>query len=120
MIENVIFIGIVFVAVAAAYRWRERLFAPLRRFDQRNAARIRAQQEARHDPNAHYKETLRLAEEQVEEIFETPDSEPLKRFYFDGQEFDRREDAEAARIAKVIEIARGFYFDLDKIYLGRR
>jgi len=120
IIENIILIGIVFIAAAAAYRWRESWLAPLRKFDQRNAARIREQAEARHDPNAHYKETLRLAEEQVEEIIETPDDEPLKRYYFEGEEFDRREDAEEARRGKVIEKARGFYFDLDKIYLGRR
>ena len=120
MIENVLLICLIFIAAAAAYRWRKALLAPLRRFDQRNAARIREQAEARGDPNAHYKETLRLAEEQVEEIIETPDTEPLKRFYFDGEEFDRREDAEAARRAKVVAIARGFYVDLDTIYLGRR
>jgi hypothetical protein len=120
VISNVLFIGFAFIAAAAAYRWRNFLLAPLRRFDARNAARIREQQESRGDPNAHFRETLRLAEEQVEEIFETPDSDPLKRFYFDGKEFDNREDAEDARREKIIEKARGYYIELDTIYLGRR
>lgn len=120
MIFNILLIGLAFMAVAAIYRWREVLLAPLRRFDQRNVERIREQTEARYDPEAHFKETLRLAEEQVEEIIETADTEPLKRYYFNGKEFDKREDAEEARREKIIEIARGFYFDLDKIYLGRR
>lgn len=92
----------------------------LRRFDARNVRRKQEQFAARFDPNAHYRETMRLAEEQVEEITEITDPGPVTRFLFNGEEYDRREDAEAARVALVFEKARGFYMELDTIYLGRR
>jgi len=90
----------------------------LRRFDARNARRKQEQFAARFDPNAHFRETMRLAEEQVEEITEVPG--PATIYLFNGEEYDRREEAEAVRAAMVFEKARGFYVELDTIYLGRR
>lgn len=117
---NIVLICLLFLAVAALYRWGRPILQALRRFDARNARRKQEQYAARFDPNAHYRETMRLAEEQVEEITEVTHPGPLTRFLFDGEEYDRREDAEAARAAMVFEKARGFYVELDTIYLGRR
>ena len=117
---NIILICLLFLALAALYRWGRPILHALRRFDARNARRKQEQFAARFDPNAHFRETMRLAEEQVEDITEIADSGPVMRFLFNGEEYDRREDAEAARAAIVFEKARGFYVELDTIYLGRR
>jgi hypothetical protein len=109
----------VFLCAAALYRWGGTILEVLRRFDSRNAMRQAEQSAARFDPDAHYRETMRLADEQVERIMEFTEPGPTKRYLFNGEEYDRREDAEAARIAMVIEKARGFYVELDTIYLGR-
>ncbi len=118
--ENILLICLVFLGIAALYRWGGAILAALQRFDARNVRRQQEQSAARFDPNAHYRETIRLAEEQVEEITEITDPGPVKRYLFNGEEFDHREDAEAARMTLVIEKARGFYIELDTIYLGRR
>lgn len=118
--ENIIFICLGFLAIAALYRWGGPILAALRRFDERNIRRKQEQNAARFDPNAHYRETMRLAEEQVEEITEFTEPGPVTIYLFDGEEYDRREDAQAAREKIVFEKARGFYIELDTIYLGRR
>jgi len=118
-LENIILICLAFLAVAALYRWGRPILDALRQFDARNARRQREQSAARFDPDAHYRETMRLADEQVEEIVELTEPGPVTRYLFNGEEYDRREDAEAARVAIVIEKARGFYIELDTIYLGR-
>ena len=118
--RNIVIICLLFLVVVALYRWGAPILQALRRFDARNARRQQEQHAARFDPNAHYRETMRLAEEQVEEVTEVTDPGPVTRFLFNGEEYDRREDAEAARTIMVIEKARGFYVELDTIYLGRR
>lgn len=115
---NIVLICLLFLTVAALYRWGKPILQALRRFDARNARRKQEQFAARFDPNAHFRETMRLAEEQVEEITEVPG--PVTRYLFNGEEYDRREDAEAVRAAMVFEKARGFYVELDTIYLGKR
>jgi hypothetical protein len=104
--------------VAALYRWGAPILDALRRFDARNVRRKQEQFAARFDPNAHFRETMRLAEEQVEEVTEI--AGPVARYLFNGEEYARRDEAEAARAAIVHEKARGFYVELDTIYLGRR
>nr|TFG55304.1 MAG: hypothetical protein E4H34_00755 [Hyphomicrobiales bacterium] len=117
--ENIVLICMVFFGAAALYRWGRPILAALRRFDARNARRQEEQRMARFDPDAHYRETMRLADEQVEQIAEFTAPGPVKRYIFNGEEYDRLEEAEAARMAIVIEKARGFYVELDTIYLGR-
>jgi hypothetical protein len=117
---NIVLICLSFFGVAALYRWGKPILDALRRFDARNVQRKQEQNAARFDPNAHYRETIRRAEEQVEEIAELSDPGPVTRFLFNGEEYDRREEAEEARMKIVIEKARGFYIELDTIYLGRQ
>jgi len=89
----------------------------LRRFDQRNIARQRQEMEDRRDRLAHYKHTLQLAQEQVEEIGEIKVTDertggPVTRYLFEGETFAARDDAEAARNEKIVAKAREFYMEL--------
>lgn len=110
------------VVLICAFRYR--ILAALRRFETNNALRRAEEARALFDRNAHYRQTVRFAEEEVEEVAKltVPDErtgEPVTRYVFLGEQFATRKDAEAARYAAVIEKAREFYKDLDRIYLSR-
>lgn len=99
------------------YHFRSPILAALARFDARNVARRREEMEDRRDQLAHYKHTLRLAEEQVEEpqAFAAQDErtgQDVTRFLFEGESFASRDEAEAARRRSVIAKARSFYVEL--------
>jgi hypothetical protein len=101
------------------YRFRVAIFGTLRRFDERVAARQREEARDRLDPLAHFKHTLRLAEEQVEDVQEMAardarTAQPVTRYLFEGVAYDTREDADAARADRVRAIARGFYIELPR------
>jgi hypothetical protein len=107
----------VLLAAILLYRFHAPILAVLRRFDARNVARKRQELLDRQDRLAHYKHTLRLAEEQVEEINEIamPDErtgQPVSRFLFAGEIFATRDEAEAARNEMVVAKAREFYVEL--------
>jgi hypothetical protein len=115
--------GLVLAAIFV-YRFHRPIMAWLERFDARNVARKYEEVRDRQDRNAHYKHTLRLAEEQVDTITEiaVPDERtgaPVTRFLFAGETFATREDAEAARQDAIIAKAREFYVELPKA-LSRR
>ncbi|HTT84112.1 MAG TPA: hypothetical protein VMF67_11565 [Rhizomicrobium sp.] len=108
--------GLVLAAILA-YRFHHLILAALARFDARNTARIREAIRDRQDRNAHYKHTIRLAEEQVDVITEIAVSDertgaPVSRFLFAGEMFATREDAEAARQDAILARAREFYVEL--------
>lgn len=114
-----IFIGILI------YHFRERIFGWFRRFDARTQARLREEMQDRRDTNAHFKHTLRLAEEQVEDVQEitVPDertAQPVKRYLFEAIVYATRDEAEQARAAAIGAIARGFYMDLPRALAERR
>jgi hypothetical protein len=99
------------------YRFRVPILAALARFDARNVARRREEMDDRRDQLAHYKHTLRLAEEQVEEIeeFATQDArtgEAVTRYLFEGENFASRDEAEAMRQRAIVAKARNFYVEL--------
>ena len=123
--REIIFIALAFFAGALLYSWRRPIIRALRRFDARNAARRNEELLAPYDSLAHYRQTLRLAEEQVEEIAEVAAPGPgtetrAPRFLFQGIEYAERGEAEAARQAAVVEKARAFYLELDSLMLNRR
>ena len=65
-----------------------------------------------------------FAQEEIEEVakISVPDErtgEPVARYLFLGDQYATRNEAEAARFGIVIEKAREFYKDLDRIYLAR-
>lgn len=112
------------VVLVAAFRYR--ILARLRRFERNNALKRAEEARARFDRFAHYRQTVKFAEEEVEDVakVKVPDErtgEPVTRYVFLGEQFATRKEAEAARYAAIIERAREFYKDLDRIYLsGRR
>jgi hypothetical protein len=122
---NLLTLAAIFILAALAYRFRERLFAPLRRFEARNTARRAEEFQALFDRNAHYRQTVKLAEEQVEEVMKTSavdprTGQPVDRFVFQGTEYASLNEAESARFAVVVGKAREFYIDLDRNWLPRR
>jgi hypothetical protein len=106
------------------YGFRARILDRLRRFDQRNIARRRREMDDRRDRFAHYKHTLELAGEQVEEIGEikVPDErtgDPVTRYLFEGETFASRDEAEAVRNEKIVAKARAFYMELPSALAAR-
>ena len=115
-----------FIAVMlVTYRFRRDIVAAFVRFDQRNVKRIEDEQRDRTDPIAHFRHTLKVAEEQVEEVSEitVPDERlgtPVTRFVFEGEQFATRFDAERVRAEKIRSIARGFYVELPTALAQRK
>ncbi len=112
------------LALLLVFGLRERIVAVLRRFDRRNAERQIEQIQERSDPVAHFRHTLKLAEEQVEEISEITASDertatPVIRYIFQGETFATRNEAEKARAQAVGQIARGFYAELPTALAAR-
>lgn len=108
--------GVVLAAILA-YHFRRRILGALARFDARNVARKVEEFRDRHDRFAHYRHTLKLAEEQVDEVAEitVADSRtgtPVVRYLFEGETFATRDDAEAARKEAIVARARAFYVEL--------
>jgi hypothetical protein len=113
------------LAGLVAYRFRSIWLGALRRFDERNVARIEEERRDRVDPTAHFKHTLRLAGEQVEEVYEIvePDQrtgDPVTRYVFGAEKFATREEADEARNRIVYAKARIFYRDLPVALTSRR
>jgi hypothetical protein len=118
-VSNLIQMTLLIVAALLLYRFRARIFGALHRFDDRVVARRSEEMRDRQDHNAHYKHTLRLAEEQVEDVqtIAIPDArtaEPVTRYVFEGEQFATREEAEEIRAGKIRDIARGFYMELPR------
>jgi hypothetical protein len=108
--------GMVLAAILL-YRFHRQILAALARFDARNMARKFEEARDRRDRLAHYRHTVRLAEEQVDDITEIAASDertatPITRFVFAGESFATREDAEAARAQAIMAKARDFYVEL--------
>jgi hypothetical protein len=113
------------LAALAVYRYGPRIAAAFRRFDAENRDRIESQWRDRRDHNAHIRQTIAVAEEQVEEIVEIAETDPrtgtpVRRFAFEGAWYASREEAERVRAEKIGEIARGFYRDLPAALAARR
>ena len=107
------------------FRFRHDIAAALARFDRRNVQRLVDEQRDRSDPIAHYRHTLKVAEEQVEEVSEISVADerlgtPVTRFVFEGEQFATRFDAERVRAEKIRAIARGFYVELPRALAQRR
>lgn len=115
--------GLVLTGLIIFALW-PRIQAALQRFDERNVARRHQEALDRKDRHAHYKHTLMLAEEQVEEVsdFTASDErtgERVTRYLFEGETFLTREEAEDARNEKVLAKAREFYVELPKALAAR-
>jgi hypothetical protein len=107
------------------YRYHRAVIAALKRFDARNVKRIEDQVRARVDPLAHFRETMAVAGEQVEDIQEVTVQDarlgtPVKHYVFEGEHFLTRDDAERVRAAKIGSIARNYYVELPKALAERK
>jgi isocitrate dehydrogenase kinase/phosphatase len=124
-LQNLLMVAVLFAVIALFLAFSDRIVGAFQRFEARNAARRAEEARAMFDRYAHYRQTVALAEEQVEEItkFRTKDArtgEPIERFIFLGTQYAPRREAEAARHDIIVEKAREFYLELDKMYLSRR
>ncbi len=107
---------LLFAAIALAKFW-PRILVALKRFDERNVARERQENIDRQDQLAHFRHTLKLAEEQVEDVseLETRDARtglPVTLYVFEGEHYATRREAERAREDTVRGKARAFYVEL--------
>jgi hypothetical protein len=123
MVWNIVAIALIVLACIALAH--PRVLGAFRRFDARTRERIAAEREDRADALAHFRHTLKLAEEQVEEVSAVaiPDERtgmPVTRYVFEGETFMREVDAAQARADKMHAIARGFYMDLPAALRARR
>jgi len=117
--------AVLIIAAILLYRFRAPLIGALRRFDARNVERIEEEIGDRRDRLAHYKHTLRLAEEQVEDVSEIAardarTGQALRRYVFEGEQFATRDEAEAARQRSIVAKARKFYEELPAALAHRR
>jgi hypothetical protein len=122
--SNLFSVILIFFGGVLIYAFRRRIMEPLRRFEARNARRRAEEALARFDSQAHYRQTVEFAQEEIEEVtrITVPDErtgEPVARYLFLGEQYATRREAEASRFMAVIEKAREFYKDLDRIYLAR-
>jgi hypothetical protein len=113
LIETAALIGV----AIAIYALRHRILAALRRFDANDITRRRQEQRDRHDQLAHYRHTMRLAEEQVEEVQEVTARDertalPVTRYVFEGVTYATRAEAERVRNDSIVAKARDFYVEL--------
>jgi hypothetical protein len=123
--SNLLSVILIFFGGVLIYGFRHRIMEPLRRFEARNARRRAEEARALFDNYAHYRQTVQFAEEEIEDVTKitVPDErtgEPVTRYLFLGEQYATHSEAEASRFAAVIEKAREFYKDLDRIYLSRR
>lgn len=110
--------GFVLLAILI-YGYRAPILARLKRFDAENIARKEQEVRDRADSLAHFRHTLKLAEEQVEAVSEIVESDPrtatpVTRFVFEGETYATRFEAEKARQEKIRGLAREFYVELPR------
>jgi len=124
MLRDLLTAFLAIVAALAVYRYRRRIVDGLRRFDADNVRRIQEQEAEKADPVAHFKHTLRAAEEQVEAVSEITVGDerlgtPVTRYVFEGQRYATRFEAERVRAEKIRAIAHNYYVELPRALAER-
>ena len=90
----------------------------LKRFDDKNVARIAQQERDKSDTNAHIRHALDVAEQQVEEVQEVKVG-AVTHYLFEAEVFATREEAEEMRARRIGSVARRFYDELPAALMGR-
>jgi len=124
LLRDLLTTSFIIALLLVIFRYRHEIAAALTRFDARNVRRIAEEQRDRSDPIAHFRHTLKVAEEQVEDVTEITVSDerlgtPVTRYAFEGEQFSSRLEAERIRAEKIRAVARGFYVELP-MALARR
>jgi hypothetical protein len=98
------------VAMIAWRIWGERVMRAIRKFEQsRRDADLQTYFD-RMNPNAHFRQSVDQIGEQTPAVEGTT---------WNGEVYESRQDAEAARWRHIITEARSFYIDLDRTYGNR-
>lgn len=98
------------VAMIAWRIWGDRVMRAIYKFDQRRRdADLQAYYD-RMNPNAHFRQSVDHISEQTAAV---------EGVTWNGEIYESREDAEAARWRHIITEARSFYIDLDRTYGNR-
>jgi hypothetical protein len=108
MLENVYWACFFVLACILLYRFG---LPVLRRFDEENVRRIIQQAQDKKDPNAHFRHTLEMADEQVEAVQEIKVG-AATQYLFETEIFLTRDAAEERRAERVGVLARRFYAEL--------
>jgi hypothetical protein len=124
-LRDVYEVAALILAGLLVYRFRRFWLGGLRRFDERNRARIEQEQRDRTDPTAHFRHTLEAAGQEVEEVYaiEVPDArtgDPVTRYVFGAEKFATREEAEEVRNIVVVAKARLYYRHLPAHLAARK
>ena len=125
VLERLVLTAGIILAALLVYRFHRPFFDALKRFDEDNQQRKLDELRDRDDQLAHFRHTLRRAEEQVEEIGEVEAEDertgmPVLHYVFEGTHFPTRAEAERARAEKIRALARTFYLDLPSALAARR
>ena len=86
----------------------------LKRFDDNNRRRQEEDEQDKTDSLAHFRHTLKMAEERVEKVHEIIEPDGSAQYLFHGKVYETRREAETARAEAVRAIARNFYSDLPR------
>lgn len=122
--SDLITVVVVLMAGLTAYAVHRPVIAAFRRFEAKNAERRLQEYKSAMDRYAHYRQTVQFVDEQIEPVMretvaDERTGEPVTRYVFLGMQYGTLKDAEAARHAVVVEKAREFYVDLDRVFLSR-
>jgi hypothetical protein len=125
LLRDLLTTSFIIALLLVIFRYRHEIAAALTRFDARNVRRIAEEQRDRSDPIAHFRHTLKVAEEQVEDVTEITVSDerlgtPVTHYAFEGEQFSSRFEAERVRAEKIRTIARGFYVELPRALANRK
>jgi hypothetical protein len=125
VIANLISVSLLILAGIVTVRFWPQISGAVSRFDAQIRERRAQEIRDRGDATAHFRHTLKLAEEQVDDVTSVtvPDErtgQPVTRFLFEGETFASEADAKRVRDDKVRAIARGFYMDLPAALRARK
>jgi hypothetical protein len=115
--SRLVYVAILLFAVLIVAKLWPRILAALKRFDAVNVARHEGEARDRQDQLAHFRHTISVASEQVDDIgeIETRDirtGNAVILYTFAGEHYSTRMEAEKVRAQKIGDIARGFYREL--------
>jgi hypothetical protein len=125
VLSDLLSVAAIILAAILLYRFHPAILRALKRFDTANRARIEGEIRDRGDSLAHFRHTLRLAEEQFEAVSAIAAADertgtPVTRYLFEGEVFANERDAVRAREDKVRAKAREFYRDLPSALAARK